>query len=213
MNTLKFTSLLLSFVACAAFAQTGSEPTDLTKLRESWQRAVSQATSPLDKKYIEALEVMKARFTKDGKLQEALAVDAEIKAMSARQSSTSPVSSSERVRHKWVMGSRTDFESAKKQAAADQKSLPMLKTEEDQKSFMKFFGKAAPKGAAWLDARYDEAAMRWVWGDGTPITNFNWAEGQPAMTKGAGIEILGSDGTWRSTTLGRALESVLDDPK
>jgi hypothetical protein len=106
--------------------------------------------------------VIKARFTKEGKLQEALAVDAEIKAMAARQSSISSVTTSERVRHKWVMGSRTDFESAKKQAAADQKHLPMLKTEEDQKSFMKFFGKTAPKGAAWLDARYDEATMRWV---------------------------------------------------
>jgi hypothetical protein len=201
-------ALWISTTAGASF-----KPTDLIKLRDSWQRAIHQANAPLDKKYEDALAAMKTRFTKDGKLQEALAVDNELKMLASRASSPQVTSPAEKVRHKWVMASRSDFESAKKQATTEKKRLPMLKTEEDQKSFMKFFSKASPKGAAWLDASYDEATMKWVWGDGTPITFFNWADKQPVMTKGAGIEFLAADGTWRSSGLGRALETVLDDPK
>jgi hypothetical protein len=81
------TTLAFASLAVLAAAQTPSEPTDLTKLRESWQRAIQQANAPLDKKYEEALAAMKIRFTKDGKLQEALAVDSELKMLASRASS------------------------------------------------------------------------------------------------------------------------------
>jgi hypothetical protein len=208
-----FTTLAFASITILAAAQSPAEPTDLTKLRDSWQRAIHQANAPLDKKYEEALAAMKTRFTKEGKLQEALAVDNELKMLASRASSPQATSPAEKVRHKWVMASRSDFESAKKQAATEKKRLPMLKTEDDQKSLMKFYSKAAPKGACWLDARFDEATMKWLWGDGTPITFFNWADKQPVMTKGAGIEFMGADGTWRATSLGRALDTVLDEDK
>lgn len=203
-------SITVAFAALAA-AAFAAEPADLSKLRESWQRAVQQATAPLDKKYVDALSLLKVRYTKEGKLEDALAVDAELKEIASRSSSAREPG--EKVRHKWQMGSRTDFENAKKQAEAANGTLPRLKTEDDQKSFMKFFSKASPKGAAYLDAHFDEASQKWMWGDGTPITYFNWADKQPVMVKGGGIEIFGADGTWRVTSLGRALETVMDVAK
>lgn len=82
LTTLAFASLTI-----LAAAQNPGEPTDLTKLRESWQRAIQQANAPLDKKYEEALTAMKTRYTKDGKLQEALAVDNELKMLASGASS------------------------------------------------------------------------------------------------------------------------------
>lgn len=64
-------------------AQDQFEPADLVNLRASWQRAVSEATSPLNKKYLDALNAMKQRYTKDGNLEAALKVDSEIKALSS----------------------------------------------------------------------------------------------------------------------------------
>lgn len=81
------TTFAFASFAVLAAAQAPSEPTDLTKLRESWQRAIQQANAPLDKKYEEALAAMKTRFTKEGKLQEALAVDNELKMLASRASS------------------------------------------------------------------------------------------------------------------------------
>lgn len=75
-NGIRFITFALAALATASFA---AEPTDLTKLRESWQRAVQQATAPLDKKYVDALALLKVRYTKEGKLEDALAVDNELK--------------------------------------------------------------------------------------------------------------------------------------
>jgi hypothetical protein len=70
--------ILASLPAFGQAANT-SEPVDLTKLRESWQRARQQAIAPLDKKYLDALAILKTKFTKAGQLDEALAIDSEIK--------------------------------------------------------------------------------------------------------------------------------------
>ena len=82
------TTITLAFasISVLAMAQSNADPPDLTKLRESWQRAIQQANAPLDKKYEEALVAMKTRFTKDGKLQEALGVDNELKMLATRVS-------------------------------------------------------------------------------------------------------------------------------
>lgn len=209
------TPILLIVLAGATFAQSPTEPNDLTKLRQSWQRAVSQATAPLDKKYVDALQQIKTRFTKEGKLEEALAVDNELKLLASRESAqqSTDTGTRERVRHQWSMGSRSDFDTAQKLAKNEGKRLPMLKTEDDQKSFMKFMATISPKPVAWLDAKFDETSLKWVWGDGTPVSYANWADKQPIITKGGVIEISGTDGTWRATTPGRVINAVFDDPK
>lgn len=57
------------------------DPKDLALLRQSWTKAREQATAPIDKKYADALEAMKVRFTKSGDLTSALAVDTELKSL------------------------------------------------------------------------------------------------------------------------------------
>lgn len=69
-------------------ARDGEEPSELKSLRESWQRAVRQATEPLNRRYVESLETMKRQFTRDGKLKEALAIDAEINKLNAAEMAT-----------------------------------------------------------------------------------------------------------------------------
>lgn len=88
-QTLSFQSMkhiavfLLIFITSFSFAigQTAAEPSDLTSLREYWKKAREQVTAPLDKKYIQSLEALKLKYTKDGKLKEALTVEAELTAI------------------------------------------------------------------------------------------------------------------------------------
>lgn len=86
-HNLRFFTFGLAAIAAASLA---AEPTDLTKLRESWLRAVQQATTPLDKKYVDALSLLKVRYTKEGKLEDALVVDNELKQIASR-SAVAPV--------------------------------------------------------------------------------------------------------------------------
>jgi hypothetical protein len=208
-------ALAFASLTILAAAQTPAEPTDLTKLRDSWQRAIQQANAPLDKKYEEALVAMKTRFTKDGKLQEALAVDNELKLLASRAPAKpgTDTPTKDRVQHQWSMGPRSSFHTARKLAETEGKRLPMLKTESDQRSFMKFMLKTAPSDIVWLDAEFDEVSMKWVWGDKTPIEYANWGAKEPTITKGAVIQIRASDGKWGATTPGRELITVFDDPK
>ncbi len=68
---LAFTLLTLSLSAV--------EPERLTKMRGSYEAAMTKATAPIQKTYIAELEKMKMEFTKSGKLEEALAVEQEIR--------------------------------------------------------------------------------------------------------------------------------------
>ncbi len=70
---------LIAFAMMQISALHADEPQDLTKLRETYDQAVEQAMNPLQLKYIAALEKLKVRYTKEGVLEAALAVDAEIK--------------------------------------------------------------------------------------------------------------------------------------
>jgi hypothetical protein len=76
--------LLLVLNAWIAQAQTAqsTEPAELGRLRESWQRAKEQANAPIDRKYVEALHELKVRLTKAGNLDQAVLVDAELKKVS-----------------------------------------------------------------------------------------------------------------------------------
>lgn len=56
-----------------------AEPEKLTKLRGSYESAVTKATAPIQKTYTTELEKLKIEFTKAGKLEDALAIDSELK--------------------------------------------------------------------------------------------------------------------------------------
>lgn len=76
---------LLAISFCAFAQQAQEDPKDLTALRQSWTNAKAQANAPLDKKYREALEAMKLRYTKSGDLKSAVSVDHEISLISGEQ--------------------------------------------------------------------------------------------------------------------------------
>lgn len=95
MTRLITTSATLLITLVAAQDAKPSDPKELTALRESWKRARDQATLPLDKKYLDALGAMKVRLTKSGDLSGALAVDAEIKAVSPPASNLTSVAAGE----------------------------------------------------------------------------------------------------------------------
>ncbi len=79
--------LTLSFLLpLGIYAQQPPEPADLTILRASWTKARQQAITPIDQKYLQALEALKLRYTRAGQLHEALAIDAEMKSLATSQS-------------------------------------------------------------------------------------------------------------------------------
>ena len=67
-------TILISFLAFSSFTF-ADEPTELTDLNSNYDKAVERATTPIKKKYIRALKALKLRYTKQGKLSEAIAVD------------------------------------------------------------------------------------------------------------------------------------------
>lgn len=69
------TAFALISLSVASYAE---EPQDLTILRDSYQRAIERAVSPVQGKYIEELKKLKLRYTKDGKLEDAIVVDKEL---------------------------------------------------------------------------------------------------------------------------------------
>ncbi len=86
-------AMLLAIPSFAQVPPPKGEPKDLTGLRESWTRARLQADTPLDKKYLEALQTMKVRFTQKGDLEGALAIDAEIRKLPIAHEASLPVKS------------------------------------------------------------------------------------------------------------------------
>ena len=67
------------FLTLFATSLLATEPEKLTKLRGSYEAAITKATAPIQKTYTTELEKLKIEFTKAGKLEDALAVDEEIK--------------------------------------------------------------------------------------------------------------------------------------
>lgn len=87
MRTLTSFVITLSAVIAVGQEPTKPQPKELVSLRDSWTKARQQATAPLDKKYLDALTALKTRFTKEGNLDAALSIDAEIKSLSLPASS------------------------------------------------------------------------------------------------------------------------------
>jgi len=77
-------TILISFLAFSSFTF-ADEPTELTDLNSNYDKAVERATTPIKKKYIRALKALKLRYTKQGKLSEAIAVDNKLKSLTAKQ--------------------------------------------------------------------------------------------------------------------------------
>lgn len=81
---MKHTILLaaaLFFLATHAPCQSSAEPKELLDLRASFEKARFAALSPLERKYVDALNGLKDRLTKKGDLNGALAVQTELSRM------------------------------------------------------------------------------------------------------------------------------------
>ncbi|HRQ90464.1 MAG TPA: hypothetical protein PLA50_16840 [Bacteroidia bacterium] len=92
------------------------DPPELSALREGWQRATRQATEPLNRKYRDALNAMKIRFTQAGRLAEALAVEGEIQALEEAAKAGEPQASKKLAIHSAVyrkQGSRTGIDTTR----------------------------------------------------------------------------------------------------
>ena len=76
--------LLITLGAYQTVYSQTQEPPEFATLKQSWTRARKVATDPIDKKYVEALIAMKDKFTKAGKLAEALIIDSEIRSLSGQ---------------------------------------------------------------------------------------------------------------------------------
>lgn len=72
-------------------------PEDLAALRNIYTDAAAKAVDPLMGRYIASLEAMKLKFTQLGKLDEAVAVDKELKLRSALAEAASPKSSATKI--------------------------------------------------------------------------------------------------------------------
>ncbi|WAC18313.1 hypothetical protein OVA24_13825 [Luteolibacter sp. SL250] len=72
-------------------------PADLAALRNIYIDAASKAVGPLTGSYITSLEAMKLKFTQLGKLEEAVAVDNELKRQTALVQAASPKASADKI--------------------------------------------------------------------------------------------------------------------
>lgn len=87
---MKSTFVIYAFFTVIQLLRAAEEPQELTNLRESYQRARERAIAPLQAKYVSGLEALKLRMTKSGKLEDALAVDAELKAITEKADQSKP---------------------------------------------------------------------------------------------------------------------------
>ena len=76
--------LLLAFLAITPSLLLAAEPEKLIKLKSSYQSAISRVTDPIQKTYLQELEKLKAEYTRAAKLEDALAVDSEIRNITSR---------------------------------------------------------------------------------------------------------------------------------
>ncbi|MDA7619006.1 hypothetical protein N8655_00175 [bacterium] len=84
------TLIVMVSLAPVAFAQQAEGPRELKVLTSQYERAVEKAVEPLTAKYLAALEKLKSKFTKEQKLEQALAVDAVIKKLASANKLSGP---------------------------------------------------------------------------------------------------------------------------
>jgi hypothetical protein len=92
MKTARILLVTLIFLGGHATAQESdnaepsknAEPRELADLRGSWKRATLREVDPINAKYMESLKALQDRFAKAAKLEDALAVKAEIDKLEAK---------------------------------------------------------------------------------------------------------------------------------
>lgn len=94
-----------------AVVSMADEPSDLVALRKSYEKEIKRVTQPVNATYLKALQQLKDNYTRGSKLEQALAVDAEMKKLSsdriAEITTSKPTSGdaakSDRVKS-WIIG-------------------------------------------------------------------------------------------------------------
>jgi len=71
--------LLISATTASLAQKPQSEPPELIEAREEYLQAVQRASVPFLASYLKKLEFLKERYTKEGKLDAAIAIDTELK--------------------------------------------------------------------------------------------------------------------------------------
>lgn len=79
MKTLPPLAVMALLLIAPGVTSAQVETEELVKLREGYEQARFRALDPIEKKYVAELEKLKARFTKESKLEEAMGVEAELK--------------------------------------------------------------------------------------------------------------------------------------
>jgi hypothetical protein len=171
----------LSAVLIAMFTMpvVADDPKELEGLRDSWTRARTQATNPIDKKYADALSSMKVKFTKEGNLEAALAVDAELKKLtetsvgsvttSAQPNATVPRKQREGIEKsllaKWNMpnGAYGQFQ------GGNIWSLEGVKSKYTVEKSGEIIITNDAKQSARLQLSEDQNTLKGTWFDGSPI--------------------------------------------
>ena len=113
-------TLLFFLTVAIASTAISAEPDKLLKLRTSYEAAVTRATTPLQKTYLQELEKLKTEYTRAAKLEDALAVADEMKrhekaseASNNLQSQSAPAKSSKKATIEYLTSYRWYFTSVK----------------------------------------------------------------------------------------------------
>lgn len=91
LSTLSMKAPLIALVLAASTALSSAQdpPDDLNSLKSSYEKARQEAVQPIKTRYVDSLHTMKLKYSQAGNLENALAVEDEIKTVSADQPATS----------------------------------------------------------------------------------------------------------------------------
>ena len=134
-----------------------AEPDKLTKLRGSYESAMTKATAPIQKTYTTELEKLKIEFTKAGKLEDALAIDGELKRI-AELTSQEPSAGTKSKLATWIVGTvwRPNETSSKSITFTSQKHFEYLDSADGTKKEAKYTIERGILYLLWTDLPGDK---------------------------------------------------------